>query len=576
MKTDDLLKLLQEKKNIELAQIEEAQHVAQIIGKSVIEVLEERGIIDSEDVTSIKADIYKMPYVSLLEKEVDTKVLNIVSKESAENYKIICFEKKDNKIKVGLVDPENLKAIEAVNFLAKDANLKVEFYLISEESFNKIFKQYQSFQQEISSALEVKAQEQELAQLDKDQDFEQVIKTAPVTKMVSVIFRHAVEGRASDIHIEPFQKESRVRYRIDGVLHTSLVLPRSIHSSIISRVKVLANLKLDETRLPQDGRITLAIDGKEIDFRVSVIPLVGDEKIVLRILDTTKGAPSLKDLGFQGRALKVIEDNIKKTNGMLLVTGPTGSGKSTTLFSILNRVNAEGVNISTLEDPVEYYIKGVNQSQVRPEIGFTFAGGLRALLRQDPDVIMVGEIRDNETAELAIHAGLTGHFVLTTLHTNSAIGAIPRFIDMKVEKFLLGSTLNVVVAQRLARKICPHCKIEEKLPQDILADVEKEVNEMPAKVRESELADFDLNKTVFHKGQGCARCNNSGYSGRIAIAEVIDINKNIKDIVTEEKRSLRMEDVRASQDFITMKQDGIIKVIQGKTTMEEVLRVIRD
>ena len=549
-------------------------------GKKIEDILIGENLIDSEEIAQLKAKVYSLPYQNLLDREVSNEVINIISFEAAENYKIVCFDKSGNKIKVGLTDPENFKAVEAVNFLAKEEKLRVEYYLISELSFDKIFKQYKNLKSEIGKALETRAKEEkeEMSKKKKEEggELEEIIKSAPVAKIVSVIIRHAVEGRASDIHIEPTQKESRVRYRIDGILHTSLVLPKNIHSAIVARIKVLANLKLDETRLPQDGRIRLEIEEKKIDFRVSVLPLMGEEKVVMRILDTTRGAPTLEELGFDSRALRIIKENIKKTNGMLLVTGPTGSGKSTTLFSILNILNKEGVNISTLEDPVEYFIKGVNQSQTRPEIGFTFANGLRSLLRQDPDIIMVGEIRDNETAELAIHASLTGHFVLSTLHTNDALGAVPRLLDMKVEPFLLGSTLNVIIAQRLARKICPFCQKEEKLPEDVLADMDKEIKNIPASIMKESAKDFtDFRKTVFLKGSGCARCGNSGYSGRIAIVEVFDINDKIKDIIMDKNKNLRFEDVKKSQDFITMKQDGIIKVLRGETTMEEILRVIQ-
>jgi len=549
-------------------------------GKKIEDILIGENLIDSEEIAQLKAKVYGLPYQNLLDREVSNEVINIISFEAAENYKIVCFDKSGNKIKVGLTDPENFKAVEAVNFLAKEEKLRVEYYLISELSFDKIFKQYKNLKSEIGKALETRAKEEKEEMLKKKKEeggeLEEIIKSAPVAKIVSVIIRHAVEGRASDIHIEPTQKESRVRYRIDGILHTSLVLPKNIHSAIVARIKVLANLKLDETRLPQDGRIRLEIEEKKIDFRVSVLPLMGEEKVVMRILDTTRGAPTLEELGFDSRALRIIKENIKKTNGMLLVTGPTGSGKSTTLFSILNILNKEGVNISTLEDPVEYFIKGVNQSQTRPEIGFTFANGLRSLLRQDPDIIMVGEIRDNETAELAIHASLTGHFVLSTLHTNDALGAVPRLLDMKVEPFLLGSTLNVIIAQRLARKICPFCQKEEKLPEDVLADMDKEIKNIPASIMKESAKDFtDFRKTVFLKGSGCARCGNSGYSGRIAIVEVFDINDKIKDIIMDKNKNLRFEDVKKSQDFITMKQDGIIKVLRGETTMEEILRVIQ-
>ena len=456
----------------------------------------------------------------------------------------------------------------------------VEYYLISDLSFNIAFKQYKTLKKEISTALKTRAEEkaEELEKIKKKDgvQLEEIAKTAPVAKIVSVIIRHAVEGRASDIHIEPLQKETRVRYRIDGILGTSLVLPKNVHNAIVGRIKVLANLKLDETRVPQDGRIRATVNGKEIDLRVSTLPLLGEEKVVMRILDTTKKAITLEDLGFIGPGLKIIKNNIKKTDGMFLVTGPTGSGKSTTLFAILNKVNREGINISTLEDPVEYFVKGVNQSQVKPEIGFSFASGLRSLLRQDPDVIMVGEIRDNETAELAIHAGLTGHFVLSTLHTNDAIGAIPRLLDMKVEPFLLASTLNTVVAQRLLRKICPYCKEEEKLPADVLLRVKEEVRGIPSELFKEVKLSPNPDKLIFYRGRGCSRCGNLGYSGRIVIAEVIDITDDLKEIIMDDAKMLKTEDIVNSQKFITIKQDSMIKVLLGLTSMEEVLRVLYD
>ncbi|MDD5071930.1 MAG: GspE/PulE family protein [Patescibacteria group bacterium] len=577
---EDFLKLLKESKNLSESSLLEIKGKADAAGKKIEDVLVAEKLIDSEEMAQIKAKVYGLPYQNLLDREVSNEVINIISFEAAENYKIICFDKSGNKIKVGLTDPENFKAMEAVNFLAKEEKFRVEYYLISGPSFDKVFKQYRNLKSEIGKALETHAKEEEGARKKAKEsgvDLEEVIKSAPVAKIVSVIIRHAVEGRASDIHIEPTQTESRVRYRIDGVLHTSLVLPRDIHNAIVARVKVMANLKLDETRLPQDGRINIEMGEKKIDFRVSVMPLIDEEKVVMRILDTTTGAPTLEELGFDGRALRIIKENIKKTTGMLLVTGPTGSGKSTTLFAILNMLNKEGVNIYTLEDPVEYFIKGINQSQTRPEIGFSFANGLRSLLRQDPDIIMVGEIRDNETAELAIHASLTGHFVLSTLHTNDAVGAVARMLDMKVEPFLLGSTLNVIIAQRLARKICPHCKKEEKLPEDILADMENEMKKMPQNAIKELVKDFvSLDKTVFFKGVGCPRCGNSGYSGRIAIVEALDINDRTRDIIMDKNKILRFDSTKESQDFVSMKQDGIMKVLRGETTMEEVLRVIQD
>lgn len=580
-KREEFLKKIVEKKIVDQQTLDEAVKEAEFTKKSIEEILIEEKKIDSEELTKVKAGIYSMLYQNLLNVKVNYEVLNIISFESAENYKIVCFSKKNNKIFVGITDPDDFKAMEAVNFLAKDEGFEVEYCLISNSSFLKIFKQYKNLEKEISTALEVKAKEeaQDLAKIKKHDKVElnEVIKSAPVVKIVSVIIRHAVEGRASDIHIEPFKTESRIRYRIDGILHTSLILPKDVHNALVARIKVMANLKLDETRIPQDGRISLSFGNKEIDFRVSILPLVGEEKVVMRILDLTRGAPTLESLGYKARFSRIISDSIKKTNGMFLVTGPTGSGKSTTLFSVLNMLNKEGVNISTLEDPVEYFVKGANQSQIRPEIGFTFASGLRAILRQDPDIIMVGEIRDNETVELAIHASLTGHFVLSTLHTNDAIGAIPRLIDMKAEPFLIGSALNIVIAQRLVRRICPHCKKEEKLPSDILSSIEEEVKNIPEKIFKEEVKNFSSFKDViFYKGEGCSRCGETGYVNRIAIAEVLVINQQIKDTIINRNKILRLEDIREKQDFITIKQDGILKVLNGETTMEEILRITRD
>ena len=547
--------------------------------KNIEDILLSRKIIAPEGLAKIKAEIFGLSYENLTETEIGQNTLNTIPHQVAENYKIICFDKTNQIIKVGITDPENFKAIEAVDFLAKEQNLSVEYFLISEESFRVAIRQYKSIAEELSSALKTRAAEE--GELLPEKEIEsaessEITKSAPVAKIVSVIIRHAVEGGASDIHIEPMEKESRVRYRIDGILHTSLILPRSVHTAIVARIKVMANLKLDENRLPQDGRIRLMINDKEYDFRVSVLPLFKAEKVVIRILDASKKAPTLEDLGYQGIQLEVILRNSKKTEGMLLTTGPTGSGKSTTLFAMLTMLNKEGINISTLEDPVEYQIKGVNQSQVRPIIGFSFATGLRSLLRQDPDVIMVGEIRDEETAELAIHSALTGHYVLSTLHTTDAPNTITRLVDMKVEPFLLGSTLHTVIAQRLARKICSNCKIEYKMPEELISEIKKEIKDIGVDYIKTVIKDFDPEKPIFHSGKGCPRCGNTGYAGRVALAEVLDINDKIKEIIFSGKKHLSLDEVRASQKFVSIKQDGIIKVLQGVTTMEEVLRVIRD
>ncbi len=581
-KNTQLLNFLKEKNLITSEQLD---YISKSINEKNLELssfLVGEKIIDEELLTETKAEMNGFLYYNLLNEEVPENILNFLPEDIAKTYKVICFGRENKDIKIGLLELDP-KSMEAINFLASDEKLNVKYYLISESSYNKIFKQYQKLEEEISSALEVKAKEDEgdlvAVKTESEGVSEEDINSAPVSRIVSVVIRHAVEARASDIHIEPFAKESRVRYRIDGILHTSLTLPRSIHSAIIARIKVLAKLKLDETRVPQDGRIRLLVNGREVDFRVSTLPLVSQEKVVMRILDTSRGAPTLEGLGFSKLALRKMAEGVKKTSGIFLVTGPTGSGKTTTLYAILNILNQEGVNISTLEDPIEYEMKGINQSQIRPKIGFSFASGLRSLLRQDPNIIMVGEIRDEETAELSIHASLTGHLVLSTLHTNDALGAVFRLIDMKIERFLLSSTLKTVVAQRLARRLCEHCKQPTELSSDANLDIINELKNAPQHIIKEELPEFSIADEVFknykvYKAVGCTRCENTGYSSRVAITEVIEINDSLKEMINSGDKDLNLEAVKKTEDFITIKQDGIVKVLQGLTTMEEVLRVI--
>lgn len=536
-----------------------------------------RGVvkIPDEDWTQAKGVFYNIDYINLVGQDIKEEVLNILPQDLAVNYQVIVFEKEGSDIKVGLVDPTNFKAIEAINYLARKQDFKVKYHLISNDSYASASKQYETMSEQVgeamASATEMFAPQETGSILDDDQkNIDEVVKSAPVSKIVSVILRHAIEGRASDIHIEPVAEQSKVRYRIDGVLHTTIVLPIYVHAALVSRIKVMANLKIDETRVPQDGRIRINVGKKDVDFRVSTIPLMGNEKVVMRILKTPDKAPSFEDLGFMGLNLKNAMDNIKKPNGMFLLTGPTGSGKSTTLFAALNYLNKEDVNIATLEDPVEYSIVGANQSQVRSEIGFTFAAGLRSLLRQDPDIIMVGEVRDNETAELSIHAGLTGHSVLTTLHTNSALGAIPRLIDMEVEPFLLANTLNLVVAQRLVRRVCPKCRVEYELPKDMIKLVKEKLKTIPP---EANYADVDMENLKFYKGKGCLRCNQSGYKGRLSILETINITENFRKIIAEGFKTSEVEAELKSQHFMNIEQDGVLKALLGLTTVDEIVRV---
>ncbi|MEK7188913.1 MAG: GspE/PulE family protein [Patescibacteria group bacterium] len=530
--------------------------------------------LDEEVLLSHKAEFYHLPSAVLSGKPIDRGTLGLFPKEVVTNYRIIPFELTGDVVRIAMVDPENLKAREAVDFLARQKGWNTQFYVTTEKGFKHALDQYSgSLSSEVGEALEIAHESRKtLAERthakEEDENLEEVVKSAPVSKMVSVILRHAVEGKASDIHIEPQDDESRVRYRIDGELHSTLSLPKYIHNSIVSRIKVLANLKLDETRKPQDGRIHFEVDGKQIDIRISTLPLAGAEKVVMRILDVTRGAPTLESLGFIGRNFEVMKRQVGKPNGLFLVTGPTGSGKSTTLFAALSLLNEERVNIVTLEDPIEYYLPGANQSQVRPEVGYTFANGLRSILRQDPDIIMVGEIRDNETASLAVQAALTGHIVLSTLHTNDAVGAIPRLLDMKVEQFLLATTLNIVQAQRLVRKLCEHCKEPTELAPDLAKRVQAALSSIP---EGAAYEGVTLAKPVFYKGAGCAKCGQTGYQGRLSIAEVIENTKTLSGIITKGFERSLVEQELASQGFVSMVQDGIMKALLGLTTADEVV-----
>ncbi len=540
--------------------------------------LVERKLVQEEDLARAKAEGLGVEFVDLIGRQVDAETLNIIPKSVAETYQVLAYELSGPSIKIAYVDPLDAGAVEAIGFLTAERNLQPIPGIITPTAFMAVLKQYGTLKREVATALETAKEEREPEKEDRlageEARIEEVIKGAPVSRIVSVIMRYAVESKASDIHIEPKGKETRVRYRVDGLLRTLLTLPGYLHGSIISRVKVLANLKLDETRIPQDGRITQVIGGKNIDFRISTLPVVDNEKVVMRVLDTSTGVPSLEQLGFRGKYREAMEQEIRRPHGMILITGPTGSGKSTTLLTMLSMINDEGMNISTLEDPVEYFLPGVNQSQVRPEINFTFANGLRALLRQDPNVIMVGEIRDRETGELAVHAALTGHLILSTIHTNDAIGVIPRLNDLGVEAFLLSATLNLIIAQRLARKICEHCKEPAETPANLVETVRETLKRIPA---EYHPAGLDPDGVLpFFRGRGCPRCSDTGYLGRTVIAELIDVTPEIQRLMNAGFPTDQVKAEVERQGWITMRQDAMLKVVEGVTTIDEVLRLARE
>lgn len=564
------------KQNLDIA-YEEAKRNS----SNIFDVLLYKKFFKEEEITKIKADFMNVPYVTLKEKVIDDTVFSVIPDKAIAFYRILPFEFDGNLLKVGMVNPNDLEALDALKFISIRHGINTQIYLISQGSFDAVIKQHKNFGDELKDALKNVDERIESANKEEDNaqvDTEHITEEAPISKVVDIIVSHAIEGKASDIHIEATEKDLRVRYRLDGALHDSLILPKKLGPAVASRIKILSNLKIDETRKPQDGRFRFNLSekgrlSKSVDLRVSTFPTVNGEKVVMRILDTSSEIANLETLGIRGRALQLLKENIDKPFGIILITGPTGSGKSTTLYALLKILNSEDVNIVTLEDPVEYYLTGINQSQVKPEIGYTFASGLRSILRQDPDIIMVGEIRDNETATLAMHAALTGHLVLSTLHTNNSVGVIPRLVDMGIEPFLIGSALNIAIAQRLVRRICPYCKEEIEVSQEVTQAVEEELKKIPMDQR----PDIDLSKGMkFYKGKGCKECKNLGASGRLGIYELLSMTPELEKLIHASITDSEIEEEAKRQGMLTMKQDGIIKALMGLTTIEEVLRATEE
>jgi len=529
-----------------------------------------------EDIKIIKAKAKSLdiPYISLTGDEIPVEVLKEIPEEAVAFYNFVPIARRGDILDVGMVNPEDLQAKEALRFITQRSGLKSRIFLISQADLKNVLKQYKSFRGEIKKALRELEEELKVEPKKKVEEIaKKIVTEAPITKIVAVILRQAIEGGASDIHIEPIGDNVRVRFRVDGILHSSLLLPKEIHLAVVSRIKILSNLKIDETRIPQDGRFHASVSGRHTDFRVSTFPTTGGEKVVLRVLDSSAGSKDFAELGIQGYNLKTLEEAIKQPFGMILISGPTGSGKSTTLYAILNKLNKEAVNIVSLEDPVEYYVEGVSQSQIRPEIEYSFASGLRHILRQDPDIVMVGEIRDEETAGLSIHFALTGHILLSTIHTNNAAGVIPRLIDMGVSSFLLPPSMNLAIAQRLVRRLCPHCKKEIVAPPTI----EKEIENSLASLSSVQKKDFPWEKPFkIYRPVGCKLCNDDGTKGRIALYEILKMTPELEEIINKDLSEAKIDEEAKRQGMVTIKQDGISKVLQGLVSFEEMSRVVEE
>lgn len=531
-------------------------------GKSIEELLLAHKYVTEAQLMRARSELLGIPFISLVNKVIPVDVLNLLPEPVARRYTLIPLEKSGSALSVAMVDPLDLQVIE---FVERKTKLSVKPILASASEIQKaIDEQYsQSLSTEVSAALQETAPIKE--ETLKVEEVGEVIREAPVAKIVSTLLEFGMKTRASDIHIEPQEDKTRIRYRIDGILYEKLILPKKVHDAVISRIKILAQLKIDEKRLPQDGRFTFKMAGEEVDLRISTLPTVEGEKVVMRLLKKAATAPSLAELGLRGTALKHLETNILRPHGIILITGPTGSGKTTTLYAILSKINSPKVNIVTLEDPVEYEIPGVNQVQIHPQAGLTFASGLRSFLRQDPNVIMVGEVRDTETAGLAIQASLTGHLVFSTLHTNDAAGALPRLLEMKAEPFLLASTINCVMAQRVVRRICEYCK-------EVISPLPEVVEQIKA-VLGKLLPGKEIR--LYH-GKGCPHCGDSGYLGRVGIFEVLPVSEKIGRLILERSPSTDITKEATLEGMITLKQDGFLKVLEGITSIEEILRVAEE
>lgn len=531
---------------------------------------------DEKDLIPLQSSLNRVDvsYIDLSKTIVPKDILTKIPERLARQYKIVPVEQEGKDLVVAMADPQDLEAKEIIKKIVQTGIL---VKLASTEDIDHVLEQYSGFESELKDAIDTVDAEEDEEKLDNDENVNKELlasasDNAPAARIVSSLLRRAVRDKASDIHIEPSENEVEVRFRQDGILKKTATLPKDIQNSVISRIKILANLKIDESRLPQDGRFGIKYDNRKIDFRISTMPVANGEKVVMRVLDKLSGILTIEQMGLEGHGLEVLQKNIEKSHGMTLVTGPTGSGKTTTLYALIDRLYNEGVNICTLEDPIEYRMPGINQSQVHASIDYTFASGLRSLVRQDPDVIMIGEIRDAETAEMAVHAALTGHIVLSTLHTNDSAGAAPRLIDMGVEPFLLTSSINTIIGQRLARKICEDCKEEMTLPQAEIEEIEKEIERMPQHEKEQ----YKGKKLKFYHGKGCKSCNNTGYKGRVGLFEVLGISEPIKEMILKKESSFKIQEQAIAEGMVTMFQDGIIKSIKGITTIEEVFRTTKE
>ena len=535
-------------------------------------------IIPEDTLYETIANHFKVPFIDLKNQTIRKDILTILPEPLVQTHRLIVFDKTDNTLKIACLDPNDLETFE---FIKKKTGLELEIQITTPSGINDALRQFHMGIKARFAEITDQKKPKEKKEKTEKKELTELAQDLPVIRIVDTLLEYSIFENASDIHIEPSEKDVIVRYRIDGILKQVMTLPKKIQNGVVARIKILSNLKLDEHRLPQDGRFKVETDEYKVAFRVSILPVYDGEKIVLRLLNESSQVLTLEQLGFLPRPLEIIKRNVKKPHGIILITGPTGSGKTTSLYTILNILNSPTVNIATVEDPIEYRMAHINQSQINPKIGFTFAAGLRSILRQDPDIVMVGEIRDNETAEIASHAAMTGHLVLSTLHTNDAASAPTRILEMGVPSFLIASTTNVVIAQRLVRRICPFCIKSYNLSKSQIEELRKTIDveqllKTMAREQIIQSENMPLENLLFFKGAGCKKCNNEGYRGRIGIYEVLEITPKISELLLNKDSEEKIREAAAEMQMITMMEDGFVKAKNGITTIEEVLRVTKE
>ncbi|MEO7904662.1 MAG: GspE/PulE family protein [Candidatus Saccharimonadales bacterium] len=576
---DKLLALLEEEGLVSKEVLAEAEAESKASNKPLLAILSDKNVVDNELLTHAIAQVSGVPYVNLTNSVIDQNVLALLPEDIAERFMAVPLAEVQNRLAVAMIDANN---VQAVDYLANRINRPLKVFMASEIGVRHVLDQYRTDLSSVDVAAEAS---QEEASQANDSNIKTIVQDSPISRALSTILEYAVKSRASDVHIEPLEKALKIRCRVDGVLREVMQLPKSIEPALISRIKILSNLKIDEHRIPQDGQFTVKVAAKEVDLRIAISPVVWGEQVVIRLLDKSGSSFDIEQMGYAGRALRTIRKGIKHTNGMILTSGPTGSGKSTSLYALIKEIKDDTVNIVTLEDPVEYKMDGVNQIHVNADVGLTFASGLRSILRQDPDVVMVGEIRDSETASLAVQAALTGHLVFSTLHTNSAAGVLPRLLDMDIEPFLIASTVNTIIGQRLVRRVSKIRDSYQSTPietESIMATVGHLLQKTAADVaRVSEdLGYKDLplaGQTAYTLVRGKDTLQTPrGYSGRAGLYEVMDVTEEIQSLIISHATSATIQRKAVEQGMITMRQDGYLNALQGITTLEEVNRVAAD